>query len=466
MQKLNVIPYPNKVEFTQGTVKKETLVGNTKLTVTPGSMGDEAYRLEITPDGASAFAATEKGAFYAGKTLEQLLDGDEIPCCVIEDEPAFSYRGFMIDTVRHIVSLEDTKKLIDAAAGVKMNAMHWHLSDDQGWRVQIDKRPLLSEKASVRKASMFGREREQEEYGGFFTKEELKEIVEYAKQRYIEVIPEIDVPGHTTAVLHAYPELGCTGKEVEVAVKQGIYPTVLCAGNDEALALVYDVIDELVEIFPSPYFHIGGDEVPKTAWAACEKCRARKKENGLKSDDELQTWFSNKVAQHLKEKGKTAVVWNDTIKGGTVDGATVQFWMKGKKRTAKYANEGGRVIVSDFFAYYTDYNYAITPLKKTYNYNPFIKGLKSEGRINIAGVETPTWTEYITNFERYCYLAFPRCTAVAETGWTLPENKDEEDFERRFEIYRKRLENLGITPAQKDEWAVPFLKRFTQAKLY
>ena len=467
MERLNVIPYPNKVEFTGGTLKTENLLNaEMPINLVPGSMGEEAYILTVTPEGVSAECSTKKGMFYAQQTLIQLVAGEEIPCCVIEDEPAFPYRGFMIDTVRHIVSVEDTKKMIDAAASLKFNAFHWHLTDDQGWRAQIDSRPLLCEKGSVRSGSFFGREESATEYGGYFTKDEMKEIVAYAEERFIDVIPEIDMPGHSSALLHAYPEITCKGKDVEVKTKQGIYSDIICAGKDESFSIIFDIIDELCDIFPGGYFHIGGDEVPKTEWSQCPDCKKRKAELGIKSDNELQRWFMQQVADHLKEKGKTAVVWNDAVKAGEVEGASVQFWMGRKKPTVKIANGGGRIIVSDFYHYYTDYNYAITPLKKTYNYNPVLKGLNEEGVKNTAGVETPVWTEYIKDFDRLCFLTFPRYAAVAENGWTLQENKDEEDFERRFEIFTKSLRQKGITPADKEEWNPPLMKRFTGARLY
>lgn len=464
MERLNIIPYPNKVEFLADLADMTKVVKNITEKIIPGSMGDEAYTLEINEDSAFIKAATPKGVFYARKTIEQLALENEIPCCRIEDKPAFPYRGFMVDCVRHIVSIEDTKKLIDAAASAKMNAMHWHLSDDQGWRVQIDSRPALMSEASMRNGSHFGRESDETEYGCWFTKDEIKEVVDYAAERFIDVIPEIDMPGHMSALIHAYPEVSCRGEKIDVKMKQGVFPDILCAGKDETFELIFDIIDELCELFPCEYFHIGGDEAPKKYWSECPDCKKRRTDNGLKTDEELQGWFVEKIRAHLEEKGKKAVVWNESLKSGKVKDVSVQYWLNDKAAVTKYANNGGRVIISDYFHYYLDYPYAVSLLKNTYKFNPYIKGLNAEGKKNVAGVECPTWTEYIHTFDKYCYMTFPRLTAVAETGWTFPENKDEKDFERRFLLYTEILKSYGVTPAPQGDWFVPVLKRFKIAK--
>lgn len=461
MKKLNVIPYPNKVTFTDGEADAAVVAKNVTEVIDSVALGESEYILEVKADGVSITAGSKKAAFYAGQTLNQLAAKTRIPCVVIEDKPAFSYRGFMLDTVRHITTIENTKKLIDAAASMKMNAMHWHLSDDQGWRAEINSRPELMNKASKRKASQFGDENDITEYGGWFTKEQLKEIVDYAAQRYIEVIPEIDMPGHMTAAIHAYPEISCRGEKVDVITKQGIFPEILCAGKEETFSFAFDVLGELMEIFPSRYIHIGGDEAPKKRWKECPDCQKRISELALKDEEELQGWFVNRISSFLAENGREAIVWNESLKSTLVSGVTVQRWMDRKEKAVEYANNGGKVIMSDFYHYYCDYPYAMTPLKKTYDYNPYIKGLTARGKENVIGIEAPIWTEYIRDFDRLCYMFFPRFSAAAEAGWTERKHMDEQDFERRFVIFTKQLSAMGITPAPRTEWNPGVWKRLS-----
>lgn len=458
MERINVIPYPRSVVLTGGEIAADFALNNiTEKTV--DGLDAEGYILEVTEKGVGISSSSGAGAFYARRTLEQLAAGGEIPCCKIEDSPRFPYRGFMIDTVRHISTVEETKRLLDAAASLKLNALHWHLSDDQGWRVQIDSLPLLTEKGSKRKASLFGGENDHSEYGGFFTKAEIKEVVAYAAERFIRVIPEIDMPGHTSAMLHAYPELSCTGEQIEVVTKQGVYPDILCAGKEGTFETVFKVLDEMTELFPDEMFHIGGDEAPKRRWKTCPDCQRKIKELGLENEEELQRWFVIRLKEYLESKGKKAVVWNESLKAGNIDGVTVQRWMDGKHLSEKFANGGGKVIMSDFYHYYLDYPYAMTPLSKTYNYEPTRKHLTEEGKKNVIGIEAPLWAEYVLDFERWCFMGFPRLAAAAETGWSRAEDKELKDFERRFEAYEPLLKTMGITPAPKNEWNVSAFKR-------
>ncbi len=458
MKRTDIIPYPNKITYLGSTVDIDKLSLTDDCIRIDRALGEEEYKLKVTADGIEITAGSDKGVFYAKQTLKQLHG--QVECILIEDAPAFSYRGFMVDTVRHIVSLEDTKKLIDAAAASKMNVMHWHLTDDQGWRIYIDGRPEICEKGSVRKSSDFGEVHINEPYGGYFTVAQLKEIVAYCAERYITVIPEIDLPGHTSALLHVYPQLSCTGKQIDVKTKQGIFPDILCAGKDETFDIVFDILEKVLDIFPSETIHIGGDEAPKKRWKACPDCQKRILSEGLKNEEELQGWFVNRIVDFLAQRGRKAVVWNESLKSGLVrNSVTVQQWMDRKKHSVHYANRGGKIIVSDFFHYYVDYPYGMTPLKKTYKFSPFIKGLSAKGKNNVIGVETPLWTEYVDSFDRFCYQGFPRFTAVAETGWTKPENKDYEDFRRRFEIFAYTLRGMGIYPAPKVDWDLDPLVR-------
>ncbi len=456
MKRLDIIPLPNKITYLGGetAVKKADAVS-----VISDLLGEEEYILTVDDGGVKIEGGSQRAVFYAKQTLRQM---DTVsPCVKIEDKPAFPYRGFMLDTVRHIFTVEEIKKMVDAAASVKMNVMHWHLTDDQGFRFFSKRRPEATEKGSVRKSSDFGRLREQGAYGGYFTPEQMKEVVDYCAERYITVIPEFDLPGHCSALIHSYPELLCTGEQVEVKTSQGIYKDILCAGKDTTFEAVFDILSDMLEIFPSEYIHIGGDEAPKSRWKECPHCQKRMRENGLKNEEELQGWFTNRIVDFLKANGRKAIVWNESLKSGIVDGSVVaQMWMDRKKLSVDYANDGGIMINSDFYHYYCDYPYSMTPLIKTYNYNPIPKGINNKE--TVAGVEAPIWTEYINDFGNLCRMAFPRFTAVAETGWTERKNKDAADFQRRFRIYTDLLGEIGITPAAPEEWNPSALDRLTK----
>ncbi len=456
MKRINVIPMPNKVEFLGGEAEAD--LSRLSVSIDEG-LGEEEYTLTVDKSGIQLCGGSEKAVFYGRQTLRQL--GETCPCIRIEDKPAFPYRGFMLDTVRHIFSVGEIKKLVDAAASVKMNVMHWHLTDDQGFRLYSSRRPDAHIKGSVRKSSDFGRLKETGEYGGYFTHAEMKEIVDYCAERYITVIPEFDVPGHTSALLHAFPQLSCKGEAVEVKTSQGIYEDILCAGKDETLEVVFDILSDILEIFPSEYIHIGGDEAPKTRWKDCPHCQKRIQSEGLRNEEELQGWFTNRIVDFLKSKGRKAIVWNESLRSGIVDGSvTVQMWMDRKKDSVKFANNGGVMINSDFFHYYLDYPYSMTPLIKTYNYNPVDRKIRDKS--TVAGVESPIWTEYINNFDYLCRMLFPRVTAVAETGWTESKNKNAADFQRRFGVYGKILDEIGISPAPEEEWNPSAYDRVTK----
>lgn len=446
MGKLNVIPMPNKIIYlgSEAEIKGREI----KISI-DNQLEEEEYILSVDSSEISISASGEKGVFYAKQTLKQL--GEGCPSVKIIDKPAFSYRAFHLDTVRHYFGVDEIKKLVDAAASVKMNAFHWHITDDQGFRFFSKRRPEATEKSAFRPYSNFGRLKEDGAHGGFYTPEQLKEIVDYCAERFITVIPEFDVPGHCSALIHAFPEIGCGGKEVAIKTKQGVYKDILCAGSDKTFEVIFDILSDMLEIFPSEYIHIGGDEAPKKHWQECPKCQKRMKSEGLKNEEELQGWFTKRIVDFLKANGRKAIVWNESLKSGMIENdVTVQMWLDKKKLSFDFASRGGRVINSDFFAYYCDYPYALTPLNKTYNFNPVPKTVKNPE--NIIGIEVPLWTEFINNFDRLCYLAFPRFTAAAETGWTNRESKNSSDFIRRFDIYSSFLLSLGISPAPKKDW--------------
>lgn len=448
---MRLIPQPKNIRLLEGFSSARQV---DSFEPTEG-FADEEYELVISHDGIIARAGSKKGFFYAEKTLKQLCAlYKKIPCAVIHDKPRYSYRGIMIDCARHIFSTDELKKMIDVAADLKFNKLHWHLSDDQGFRIELSCFPELTEKGSVRKCDSFINCKSDKEYSGYYTKKQIREIVEYAQSRFIDVIPELDMPGHQSALLHVFPQFTCSKEAVEVKTRQGIFKDIICAGNPEAEAALKKIIDEMCELFPYEYFHIGGDEVPKKNWKTCEKCQAIIAENKLADENALQCFFINKMADYLENKGKRCIVWNDCLKGeGLSASISVQQWQGTVSETSRAANEGRKIIMSPFSAYYVDYPHGMHPLSASYNFEPDrFRGLDSNGKRNILGVESPIWTEHINNNERLEFMCFPRWFAVAETGWTDNKNKNYKEFcsvcRSLSDIYRSK----GINCAPESEW--------------
>lgn len=438
---LPLIPYPNYIEFLNN--KGKINFSEISFEKVENTFEKDEYEIEIKSSEVSVKFSDEAGKFYAEKTLEQLKNSrQEIPDCVIKDKPRFLHRGFMLDPCRHFLSVEETKKIIDAAVYLKMNVFHWHLSDDQGFRIESKKFPLLNEIGSHRKNSLFGGTNENEPHGGFFTHEEIKDIVSYCKERHIEVIPEIDLPGHTIAIIASYPELSCKKEKIDVCMKQGIFSDILCAGDEKVYEFIFELLDEIIPLFPSEYFHIGGDEVPKKNWKNCEKCNQKLKEENLENFNELQGYFMNRIAAHLSSRNKTPIMWNDTLKSGkiNIDSTVIQHWLHSKNIMDDFVEKGGRYIESDFFHFYSDYPYHMTPLKKVYNFS-------AEKTENLLGVETPAWSEYIRDFDKLSYMLFPRICAVAETGWTENKNKNYDRFYENLKHLYPYFKSMGINPA-------------------
>lgn len=445
--------------FPVGTMPKVEKKKNPEL------LEKESYRINIDKKGVLIEAADDRGLYYGELTLKQLMLNYRgcLPYLYIYDEPEFSYRGFMIDSCRHFFTVEEIKKMIDGAALFKFNKFHFHLSEDQGFRIEMESYPLLTSVGSVRPSSNFGRgENDNTPYGGYYTKEELKDIVKYCQERYIEVIPEFDFPGHTTAVISAYPELCCTGEKIELKTTAGVFKDILCVGNPETLKFIYAVIDELCEIFPSKYFHIGGDEAPKTRWLNCPKCKAKLEEEGLHTMDELQGWLANEAAAYLKKKGRKAICWNEALNGGNLDkdNITVALWMDKTNKAIEWANGGNPVIMEKFTPYYVDYPYGMHSLKDVYMFNPRkVRGLTSLGGASVKGVESPIWTEYVRDFKTMSYMCFPRWLAVAETGWNGVNIKGYQSFLKSAEFYSDILKGMGHNPAPKSHWNVaPYIR--------
>lgn len=448
---MRLIPQPESIEIFSSVSNCREITVFEKLS----GFSSEEYELVIETDKITARAADDKGLFYAKVTLEQIcMLNSQVPCLQIKDKPRYFHRGFMIDCARHIFSVDQLKKMIDIAASFKFNKFHWHLSDDQGFRIELESFPELTEKGSVRKCDSFINCKSDKEYSGYYKKSEIKEIIDFCADRFIDVIPEFDMPGHQSALLHVFPEYTCSGKSVEVKTKQGIFKDIICAGNPDAHNCIEKILDELTELFPYDTIHIGGDEVPKANWKTCPKCREIILKNGFNNENELQCWFINKMSDYLKNKGKKCIVWNDCLKGkGLSDEITVQHWQGSPEKTAEAANNGQKIIMSPFAGYYVDYPYGMHPLKLTYKFEPEeFTSLDNIGKNNIAGVESPIWTEHINNGDRLEYMCFPRWFAVAETGWTARTNKDYKAF---YEVCKKIsyiYRNKGVNVASEKEW--------------
>ena len=417
----------------------------------------EAYKLIVKDKRVCISGASEAGVFYGIQTLRKSLPVAQdinvnLSAVEIYDKPRFAYRGAMLDVARHFYTVDEVKTFIDMLALHNINRFHWHLTDDQGWRIEIKKYPKLMSVASERKETVVGRWYsgiyDGKPYGGYYTQDELRDVIDYAAKRHITIIPEVDLPGHMQAALTAYPELGCTGGPYEVRTIWGVSQDVLCVGNDFTLQFVKDVLSEVADIFPSEYIHIGGDECPKVRWEKCPKCQERIKSLGLKSDakhtkeQRLQSYMIQEAAKYLKEKGKRIIGWTEILEGGLVPDATLMSWI-GESGGIEAAHQHHDVIMTPntylYFDYYQskkveDEPLAIggyLPIEKTYNYEPMPKELTKEEQQYIKGVQANLWTEYIPVFSQVQYMVLPRLGAAAEVQWTDPSKKDYKDFLRR-----------------------------------
>lgn len=441
------------------------------------TIASEGYFLEVTESAITIKASDEAGAFYALQTLRQLCEVDtlsgvesiEIPCCVIEDKPRFKRRAFMLDVARHYSTMDTIKECLNMMALNKLNVFHWHLTDDQGWRVEIKKYPLLTEKGAARKATQLaGGKMEEKAYGDglFYTQEQVKEIVAYAKDLHIEVLPEVDMPGHLVAAINCYPELSCEGKQIDVSTHWGILDDIGCAGGDKLMPFVKDVIDELVELFPYGYFHIGGDEVPKKKWKTCPKCQAKIKELGLKNEEDLQGWFNNQILQYLKTKNKAMIGWNEILKATELSDETIiQWWIHSAKKSGvdKWVAKGNKIIMTPEPYLYMDHCYDMKDLKKYYSVDLDTMNLDSKYENQVLGIEAPLWTEYVRCKEKLQFNIYPRMQALGEINWTSKENKNFADFENRLPLQMKIMDCLNIKYANRDAYLVRGFKNWSRA---
>lgn len=409
-----------------------------------GALGEEGYRLEIAPAGARLSAPAPAGLFYGVQTIRQLLPGP-IPCMRIEDRPRFPWRGLLLDCCRHFFPVEFLKRQIDLLAFHKMNRFHWHLTEDQGWRIQIDAFPGLTEVGAWRAVEKLrdpaapGPEPAMpsapgERYGGFYTKEEVREVVGYAAERHVTVVPEIEMPGHSVAALAAYPRLSCTGGPFQVATLWGIHEDVYCAGNDETFRFLEAVLDEVLALFPSTFVHIGGDECPKARWKACPKCQKRIRDEGLKDEHELQSWFIKRMVRYLESKGRRAAGWDEILEGGLAPGATVQSW-RGMEGAIAAARAGHDVISSPYSHCYVSMQ--DLKIESCHAFDPVPPELSSEEARHVLGGEACMWAEFAdpSNAEGQMY---PRLAALAEALWTPPP-RSFDGLQRRLGAHMGRL---------------------------
>lgn len=413
----------------------------------------EAYRINVGQQKIQIDGASPAGTFYGIQTLRKSIGAGAgrvtFPAAKIGDAPRFAYRGAHLDVARHFFPADSVKIFIDMLALHNVNRFHWHLTDDQGWRIEIKSRPELTTKGSVRKCTVIGANTDQYDsvpHGGFYTQEEIRDIVSYAADRHITVIPEIDMPGHMQAALTAYPELGCTGGPYELWCRWGISEDVLCAGNDESYRLVDDVLAEVVELFPSEYIHIGGDECPKVRWEKCPACQARIQALGLKDDahstaeQKLQTVFMTHASDVLKSRGRKVIGWDEMLEGGCPEGAVIMSW-RGEAGGIQAAKMGHNAIMTPCEYCYFDFKQSDAPsepqaahwgvtlgVERVYNYEPVPESFTDEQKARILGVQANLWAEYVPTMRHAQYMELPRLAAMSEVQWCASGKKDYEDF--------------------------------------
>ena len=486
--KLNVIPQPAKVEMLDGTfaLTPGLRIGTTAQTRTIGryladmlavptgltvpvkplaevkdgpriilrnddarkDLGPEGYELTVARDGVTILATQPAGVFYAVQTLRQLLPVEiesgrrvdhiawTLPYVRIQDAPRFPWRGALLDSSRHFQDKVFIKRFIDLLAMHKINRFHWHLTDDQGWRIQIGKYPKLTEIGAWRK------EKDGSKYGGFYTQEDIREIVAYAESRYVLIVPEIEMPGHCKSALAAYPRYSCTGGPFEVRTEWGVEKDVYCPGDDDTFVFIESVLGEVADLFPSPWIHIGGDEVPKDRWKACPKCQARIKALHLKDEAELQSWFVKRVEKILAARDRRLIGWDEILEGGLAPNAVVQSW-RGIKGGLAAASAGHDVVMSPTSHCYLDYSYEKIPTSLAYGYEPTAEVPADKVR-HVLGLEGNLWGEVMPTTTSVESHAFPRLTALAEVGWSATDVRDWNDFQRRLATFLARMDKLGV----------------------
>ena len=419
----------------------------------------EGYEMTVSEDGILIIGGSEAGVYYGLQTLRQIVVTNEcrVPYGFIADEPNFSYRGAHLDVCRHFMSVADVKEYIDILAAHKLNRLHWHLTDDQGWRIEIKAYPELTELASQRKETLIGHGLEPKwwdgkPYGGFYTQDEIREVVKYAAERYITIIPEIEMPGHSQAALHALPWLGCNEQEVEVWTMWGVTPEVLCAGKETTYTFLENVLSEVIELFPSEIIHIGGDECPKDRWKECEHCKAMMAAQGLENEEELQGYLVKRIEKFLNGKGRRIIGWDEILEGGVTPTATVMAW-RGAKIGAYAAEHGHEVVMTPLPICYFDFYQTESRegeglrigghinFEKVYNWNPY-EGISDEARKNIIGVQCNLWTEYLKDISMVEGQLLPRLAALCEVQWAT-DRRNEATIRNKMNTLRKFYDACG-----------------------
>ncbi len=465
---VNVIPEPQEVRLLGGRSDAGSCV---RKDVTDSTLSEEEYRLRIKNGILTVTASSERGFLYAGQTLRQLRDSDGMyPDVEIRDWPRFRYRGMHLDCARHFFSVDEVKRYLDIMALHKLNVLHWHLTDDQGWRIEIKSWPRLTEVGAWRKGDRLGRAGtdigpDDKPYGGFYTQDELRSIVSYAAGLGIDIMPEIDLPGHTLAALASYPDLGCTGGPYEVWAYGGISQDVLCAGSETTFGFIEDVLTEVMDIFPYEYIHIGGDECPKSRWAGCPRCQSRIKELGLVPDGErtaeqaLQGYVTERVARFLGEHGRRMVGWDEILEGKAPDDAVVMSW-RGSEGGIKASSLGHDVIMTPNTNLYFDYCQSwdpttepegiggFIPVWKVYEYEPFTPEMTDSRRLRILGVQANLWTEFISSDRHLEYMLLPRLSALSEVQWCEPRRKSFDRFMKDIARMSSVYDEMGFNYAR------------------
>ena len=406
------------------------------ITLKKADIAKEGYKLTVTKDGITVEAANESGAVWALTTVTELTaEGEALPIVTIEDAPHYGHRGLSLDCSRHFFTADEVKKVIDQMTRVKLNVLHWHLVDDQGWRIECKTLPLLHETT-----------------GTYYTQEEIRSVIEYARVRGMEIIPEIDMPGHTRSMIAAYPHLSCFGEKTELCQFGGIFEKILCPGKDETFEFIEKLLTEVCALFPDDRFHIGGDEAPKTEWKKCPHCKARMEALGLTDYENLPAYFTKRVVANHKKHGKRDVCWNYVLESKDVDTENIiQYWTaQHEAPVPAFIERGGKVIFSNMSALYFDYPYGINSLNKVYHYQPVVMGKSYADSPNMLGYEAALWSEQVETPEHLEELLFPRLYAVSEIAWN--EAGDYADFEHRAEKKIEIAAKQGVNCMTKDGW--------------
>ena len=449
-----------------------SLVDNDKLE-------DEGYELLSTTGAIKITAQTPAGLFYGCQSLRQLLPPENfdnrgagaprnvasrgvqarsgsssainiewnVPCVSITDKPRFKWRGMMLDPCRHFWDIDFVKKLINLMALHKMNIFHWHFTEDQAWRIEIKKYPKLTEIGAWRTEN-------EKQYGGFYTQEQIKDVVKYAEERFITIVPEIELPGHSVAAISAYPELSCSGEPAEIPITWGVFENVYCAGNENTFKFLEDVISEVIDLFPGKYFHIGGDECPKANWKKCPKCQERIKNENLENEDQLQSYFIKRMEKFINKNGKRLIGWDEILEGGLAPNATVMSW-RGTEGGIAASKQGHDVIMCPVTHCYFDFpqkpkekidigGSKTVTTEKVYEFEPVPDELSDEEAKHILGAQGNLWTEHIATVDRAEEMLYPRSCALAEKLWSEKNCCDFDNFEKRLEVHLKRLDVLNI----------------------